>query len=37
MKARWWIAAAVVLALVFTAYLRPDFMFDIGTRIAMCF
>ncbi|TWI61469.1 hypothetical protein IP91_04549 [Pseudoduganella lurida] len=33
----WWIATALVLALVFAAYLRPDFMFDMATRIVLCF
>ncbi|SFV06356.1 hypothetical protein SAMN05216552_102531 [Pseudoduganella namucuonensis] len=29
-------ALALVLALAFLAYLRPDFMLDLGTRIVMC-
>jgi hypothetical protein len=37
MKPAWWIATALLLALVFAAYLRPDFMFDMATRIALCF
>jgi hypothetical protein len=37
MKTRWWLAIAVVLALAFAAYLQPAFMFDMATRIAMCF
>ena len=37
MKARWWIAIALLLALVFAAYLRPGFLFDMATRIALCF
>ncbi|MFA9218016.1 MAG: hypothetical protein ACEQSK_13040 [Sphingomonadaceae bacterium] len=32
-----WGAGALVLALVFMAYLRPDFLLDLGNRIAMCF
>jgi hypothetical protein len=35
--AYWWIAMALVLALVFAAYLRPDFMLDMATRIVLCF
>jgi hypothetical protein len=31
-----WILAAAVMALAFAAYLRPDFMLDLGNRIAMC-
>ncbi len=30
-------AGALVLALVFMAYLRPAFLVDLGNRIAMCF
>jgi hypothetical protein len=30
-------AGALVLALVFLAYLRPEFLMDLGNRIAMCF
>ena len=30
-------AGALVLALVFLAYMRPDFLMDLGNRIAMCF
>jgi hypothetical protein len=37
MKARWWLAIALLLALVFAAYFQPGFMFDMATRIAMCF
>jgi hypothetical protein len=31
------VAGALVLALVFLAYLRPAFLMDLGNRIAMCF
>ena len=31
------VAIAVVLALVFLAYLRPGFLLDLGNRIALCF
>jgi hypothetical protein len=30
-------AIATVLALVFAAYLRPDFMVDLANRIYLCF
>ena len=30
-------AAAIVLALVFAAYLQPDFVVDIANRIYLCF
>jgi hypothetical protein len=30
-------AVAVVLALVFAAYLQPDFMVDLANRIYLCF
>jgi hypothetical protein len=30
-------AGALVLALVFMAYLRPGFLLDLGNRIALCF
>lgn len=30
-------AIAAVLALVFAAYLRPDFMMDLANRIYLCF
>ena len=30
-------AAAVVLALVFAAYLQPEFMVDLANRIWLCF
>lgn len=30
------LTAAVVLALTFAAYLRPDFMLDLANRIVMC-
>jgi len=33
----WWSLAALVLALAFAAYFQPAFMFDMATRIAMCF
>lgn len=29
--------AAVVLALVFLAYLQPEFVFDLANRIILCF
>jgi hypothetical protein len=29
--------AAVVLALVFASYLRPELMVDLGNRLAACF
>lgn len=32
-----WLAAATVLALVFSAYLQPGFMLDLGSRFVMCF
>jgi hypothetical protein len=35
-----WLLRAImvmVLGLAFLAYLRPDFMLDIGNRIVMCF
>jgi len=31
-----WILAVAATALAFAAYLRPDFMLDLGNRIAMC-
>ncbi|WP_260114803.1 hypothetical protein [Pseudoduganella dura] len=42
MNARWrrllgWCLVAIVLALCFAAYFRPGFMFDMATRVAMCF
>ena len=37
MQPRWWLVVAVLLALVFAAYLRPGFLFDMATRIALCF
>lgn len=30
-------AIVVVLALVFAAYLQPDFMLDLANRIYLCF
>jgi multisubunit Na+/H+ antiporter MnhB subunit len=30
-------AAGVVLALVFAAYLRPEFAFDLASRFIQCF
>jgi hypothetical protein len=30
-------AIAAVLALVFAAYLRPDFVMDLANRIYLCF
>jgi len=32
-----WMLAMAVMALAFAAYLRPDFMLDLGNRIALCF
>lgn len=32
----WRVAGAVVLAAVFMAYLRPDFMLDLANRFWMC-
>jgi len=42
MKAHWrrwlaWSAVAIVLALCFAAYFTPGFVFDLATRIVMCF
>ncbi len=42
MKWQWrrllaWCLAAIVLGLCFAAYFQPDFMFDMATRIVMCF
>lgn len=31
------LAAAIVLALVFAAYLRPGFVLDMANRIWLCF
>jgi hypothetical protein len=31
------VAAALVLAAIFAAYLRPGFMLDLGNRFFMCF
>ena len=31
------LASAAVLALVFMAYLRPDFALDLANRIYLCF
>jgi hypothetical protein len=31
------LAVATVLALVFMAYLRPSFVFDLANRIVLCF
>ncbi|HYD61428.1 MAG TPA: hypothetical protein VEC35_13770 [Noviherbaspirillum sp.] len=31
------IAIAAVLAVVFVAYLRPSFIFDLANRIILCF
>lgn len=31
------LALGAVLALVFIAYLRPDFMFDLANRFTLCF
>lgn len=30
-------AVAIVLGLAFLAYLRPEFMLELGARIALCF
>lgn len=32
-----WGLAIAVMALAFMAYLRPEFMLDLGNRIALCF
>lgn len=32
-----WTAMAVVLALVFTLYLRPDFVLDVANQIWGCY
>lgn len=39
MMKTWLIRAAMAsaLALVFLAYLRPDFLLDLGARFLMCF
>lgn len=42
MSPRWrrllvWCLVALVLAACFGAYLQPGFMFDMATRIVMCF
>jgi hypothetical protein len=39
---RWWsgvlvVLGAIVLALVFSAYLRPGFMLDVANRLWLCF
>ncbi len=31
------VAAALLLAAIFAAYLRPGFMLDLGNRLFMCF
>lgn len=31
------LAVAAVLAIVFMAYLRPSFVFDLANRIILCF
>ena len=31
-----WALAIALMALAFAAYLRPDFMLDLGNRIALC-
>ena len=31
------VVAALVLAAIFAAYLRPGFMLDLGNRFFMCF
>ena len=33
----WRVAALVALALVFTAYLQPDLMFDLANQVWSCF
>jgi hypothetical protein len=42
MNPRWrrllkWCLATLVLATCFAAYFQPGFMFDMATRIVMCF
>ena len=32
----WRVMAAVLLAVIFMAYLRPDFMFDLANRLWLC-
>ncbi|MGK5017187.1 hypothetical protein [Janthinobacterium sp. 75] len=32
----WCLAGAALLAIVFMAYLRPDFMLDLANRFWMC-
>lgn len=32
----WYCAATIALALVFAAYLRPQFMVDLASRIMLC-
>ena len=32
----WYTATATVLALAFAAYLRPQFMVDLGSRLLLC-
>ena len=32
----WYTATAAVLALAFAAYLRPQFMVDLGSRLLLC-
>jgi hypothetical protein len=31
------IGIVIVLAIVFLAYLQPEFVFDVASRIALCF
>lgn len=31
-----WMLAIAAMALAFAAYLQPDFMADLGNRIALC-
>jgi hypothetical protein len=32
-----YLAGAILLAVIFAAYLQPSFMLDLGTRFVMCF
>jgi len=32
----WRVIGAVLLAVIFMAYLRPDFMFDLANRLWLC-
>ena len=33
----WWVAAAVLLATVFSAYLNPHLVVDLANRVWACF